>query len=140
MRQVNLSYNLITLEALYSGYRRTTEKVMVRKRYGVALGTDTIASFTGKSEIYDSLKTELGLIDAQGEGTESKNVIRTAVSKVPNFSRIGIAYKASATKTATGRIICATSKIEDALKSLPSKTYNGKAITRAYIPRKVIYI
>ena len=114
--------------------------VSTRKRYGVAIGSDTIAAFTGKAAIYDSLKTELGLIDAEGEGAQSKNVIRTAVSKVPSLSRIAVSYQKTASVVATGRLICATAKLEEALKTLPSKTYNSKSIIRAYIPRRQYFV
>lgn len=114
--------------------------VATRKRYGVALGTDTIAAFSGRANIYDSLKTELGLVDAEGEAAQSKTIIRTAVSKIPALSRIAVTYQRTATAVATGRIICATSKLEEALSTLPSKTYNSKSIIRAYIPRRQFFV
>lgn len=109
---------------------------MVRKRYGIALGTDTIAVFMGKSEIYDALKADLGLIDAEGEAIQSKKIIQTAVSNIPNLSRIAVAYQRTTTKVGVGRIICATSKLEEAITGLSSKTYNSKGIIKAYIPKR----
>ena len=113
--------------------------VRTRKSYGIPLGTGALAVFRSYDDIYDTLKDDLGLVLAEGEAIQGKKIIRTALGRIGGLARINVRYQATTTKTTTGSVVCISSKLEEALQGLPTKTYRGKNILAAYLPRKVYY-
>lgn len=91
--------------------------------------------FTAPSQIYDSLKDELGLGETTAENAAEGGVLNVGMSKVP-CARIAIRYQHSATIVRTAKLICDIDKVSSAIKALPSKQFRGKQILNAYLPRK----
>lgn len=104
-------------------------------KYGVTDGA-RFYYFIAPKEVYSALKDELGWEeDTSGKINERMHPstarrVRIALSLAP---------ASGSSRTGSGALYAELSKVEEALAALPGKTYNGRNIISARIPRDVTY-
>lgn len=112
-----------------------------KKSYYISLGTGVAFKFSGTKTIYTAdVNTLTGIV---ATAPENAKIFSGAASNY-GISKIRVRYIKSGTGDtailATGTILVAPAKLEDALAGLAGKTYKGKNITEAYLARRRIYV
>lgn len=111
-----------------------------KKTYYIPLGTGVAYKFSARGDIYDSLKSTLGVLDS----APANSRILQGAATTYGLPRISVKYIKSGTDDTavfqTGTLLCAFNKLEESLQTLPAGQYRGKDIVEAYIRRRRIFI
>ena len=114
-----------------------------KKKYFIKLSNSLYHRFSGYADIYDTLKGELGIVDA---APEAANVQTGSVSQNSRIAKLQVSYQ-DGTEAGTnepiikqGGVFCAPDKIEDALQQLRTNTYKGKNIVDTGFRRRRILV
>jgi nitrous oxidase accessory protein NosD len=112
-----------------------------KQSYYVAISTGVNYKFSGTKTIYTAALAAL-----LGIATTAAETAKVFSGPASNFgvTRIRVKYiKSGSGDTAiyaVGTVLCAPSKLEEALSGLRTQTYKGKNIVDAYLARRRIYI
>jgi hypothetical protein len=112
-----------------------------KQAYYVSVGTGINYKFSGTKAIYTAAVA--ALLGISATATESAKVF---TGPATNFGvvRIRVKYIKSGTGDAAvyavGTVLCAPTKLEEALAGLRAQTYKGKNIVDAYLARRRIYV
>ena len=112
-----------------------------KQSYYIPVGTGVDFKFSGTKAIYTAeLQALLGITATLATGSKAFGGAATNYG----ISRIRVRYIKSGTGDsavlATGTVLVAPVKLEDALKGLTAQKYKGKTITEAYIARRRVYV
>ncbi|MEH2070283.1 MAG: hypothetical protein V7K47_19355 [Nostoc sp.] len=115
----------------------------LKQAYYISLGTGIAFKFSGTKTIYtDAICTLLGILKTPPANAKvfSGSAATFGVSKVRvKYIKSGT-IQADNAVFATGNLLVAPAKLEDALAGLSGQNYKGKDITEAYLARKRIFV
>lgn len=112
-----------------------------KQAYYVAISNGVNYKFSGTKTIYTSaVATLLGIATTASESAK----VFTGPATNFGVTRIRVKYIKSGTGDtavyAVGTVLCAPSKLEEALSGLRTQTYKGKNIVDAYLARRRIFV
>ncbi|MEH2278917.1 MAG: hypothetical protein V7K40_30050 [Nostoc sp.] len=114
-----------------------------RQTYYISIGTGIAFKFSGTKTIYTTpVCTLLGISTTAPANAKifSGSASTYGISKVRvKYVKTGTAGSDTAVY-ATGNVLVAPAKLEDALAGLAGQNYKGKDITEAYLARRRIFV
>lgn len=106
------------------------------KRVPHLVGTGSNSVVVSLPDVYGQIGSSVGVAKLEGEPPEGASGGEVSdLMRGGQAIKVRISYKIG-TKRKTADILCAVDKIKTGLHALPSKTFNGGDIIRAYFPRR----
>lgn len=122
----------------------TTTSTNARSPFLIDIGNNKAVKLQLKKSSYDSgLLTELGIRALPESGEVPKEITlvgtgREAAMRNGCFG-INIVYSKTATKNQTAKVLCSPTKADTVFNTVKGKTYAGKNIVDARVPRRRIF-
>jgi hypothetical protein len=122
----------------------TTTSTNARSPYLIDVGNNKVVKLQLKKSSYDAgLATELGLtvLPESGEIPTGKTLVGTGREAAMRNGCFGIVlvYSKTATKNQSAKVLCSPTKADTVFNTVKGKTYAGKNIVDARVPRRRIF-